>query len=493
MAPSRLTPFCSSSTSTVSGTIEFDINWLKDHEIFSCSSGMSSSSMFAVIWGSMRNVNKQNNTVIRKRNKTLGVPELIAIALGGMVGGGIFTILGISVSMIGVFTPLAIILGGIIAVLAAYSYVKLGVYYKDEGATYSFYKKTFPRSPFAASLIGWWVIFGYISTLALYAYTFASYAISGFAFADSEWARKLVAGAVILAFTLINVWSVKGMGKIEDIMVYSKLVILLIISIVLINNSQTSLPVLLKNEPDIGMLSILIVASLTFVAYEGFQLVINAVNEMENPEKNIPKAIYSAIVLAILIYVVIALGAILAIPFENIIQNEEYALASGAGNVLGNWGTDLVILGALLATSSAISGTVFGASRQMSVIAKDGHLPGILARRVNNIPIYAVICMAVFAYLLVLAGSLQLILEFGSVTFLLVSALMAYANFKIRDLTHSSPVLTALALLGLVLGTVLIVYYEINNQPQQLLFIASLYVLLTLGSWLYSRGKLSSE
>ena len=138
-----------------------------------------------------------NNHIHRKRNKDLGIPELIAIALGGMVGGGIFTILGISVSMIGVFTPIAIVIGGMIASLAAYSYIKLAVYYKDEGATYSFFKKTFPNSPFAASLIGWWVMFGYISTLALYSYTFASYAISGFAFADSEWLRKLIAGAVI--------------------------------------------------------------------------------------------------------------------------------------------------------------------------------------------------------------------------------------------------------------------------------------------------------
>ena len=121
-----------------------------------------------------------NNSIHRKRDKALGVPELIAIALGGMVGGGIFSILGVSVSMIGALTPVAIILGGILAALAAYSYIKMGVYYKDEGATYSFYKKTFPDSAFAVSLIGWWVIFGYISTLALYSYTFASYAISGF-------------------------------------------------------------------------------------------------------------------------------------------------------------------------------------------------------------------------------------------------------------------------------------------------------------------------
>ena len=433
--------------------------------------------------------NNPNHSIHRKRNKALGVPELIAIALGGMIGGGIFTVLGISVSMIGVFTPIAIILGGMIAALAAYSYVKLAVYYKDEGATYSFYKRTFPNSPFAASLIGWWVVFGYISTLALYSYTFASYAISGFSFANNEWMRKGVAGSVILVFTLINIWSVKGMGKIEDIMVYTKVVILSVISFVLINNSRTTIPVLLQNNCETSMFSILIVASITFVAYEGFQLVIHAINEMENPEKNIPKAIYSAIFLTILIYVVISLGAILALPLADIIENKEYALASGAGNMLGHWGNDLVILGALLATSSAISGTLFGASRLMAVIAKDGYLPGYLTRQINTIPVNAIISIATFAFLLVFVGSLELILEFGSITFLLVSLLMAYANFKIRNITDSSLILTLLAFSGLLCGTASIIYYELSSQPQQLVFITGLYALLTIGSWGYSKTR----
>ncbi len=422
----------------------------------------------------------------RKRNKSLSLLELIAIALGGMVGGGIFTILGISVAMVGVYTPLVILLGGLLASLAAYSYVKLGVYYQDEGATYAISKKTFPNSPFAASLIGWWVIFGYISTLALYAYTFSSYAISGFSFAESEWTRKLVAGGIILLFTLINLWSVKGMGKIEDLMVYSKLIILAVISYVLISNSQTSLPILFENHQDTSVLSVIIVAAITFVAYEGFQLVINAVNEMEQPEKNIPRAIYSAMFLAILIYFVISLGAILAIPFDAIIENKEYALAAGTGKVLGHWGTDLVILGALLATSSAISGTVFGASRQMAAIASDGYFPALLAKRVNNIPMFAITCMSLLAFVLILAGNLEVILEFGSVTFLLVSLLMAYANFKIRKLTNSSTIITVIAFLGLLCGTTLILYYEYISQPEQLVFILGLYVLLTLSAWLYS-------
>lgn len=217
----------------------------------------------------MQSSKNHSSCTHRKRNKALGVPELIAIALGGTIGGGIFTVLGISVSMIGVFTPVAILLGGIIAALAAYSYVKLAVYYKDEGATYSFFKRTFPDSPFAASLIGWWVMFGYISTLALYSYTFASYVISNFSCANNEIARKAVAGSVILVFTLINIWSVKGMGKIEDIMVYSKLVILIVISFVLLNNSQTTLPVLLQNNPDTSIFSILIYVVISLGAFLG--------------------------------------------------------------------------------------------------------------------------------------------------------------------------------------------------------------------------------
>ena len=142
------------------------------------------------------------DVIHRKREKSLGVLELIAIALGGMVGGGIFTILGISVSMIGAYTPIAILLGGIIAGFAAYSYIKLGVYYKDEGATYSFFKRTFPNSAFAVSLIGWWVIFGYISTLALYSYTFSSYALCSSSFANADFTRKILGGIIIFVFTL---------------------------------------------------------------------------------------------------------------------------------------------------------------------------------------------------------------------------------------------------------------------------------------------------
>ena len=428
-----------------------------------------------------------------QNEKNLGFKELLAIAVGGMVGGGIFTILGISVSMVGSLAPFAIALGGIIAWFAAYSYVKLGVYYKDEGATYAFFKRTYPSSHMAASFIGWYTIFGYISTLALYAYTFSSYAISGFDFAQNEIIRKLLAILIILFFALINLWSVKGMGRIEDLMVYSKLTILLVISVVLIFFAKTDLHTFISMmQTDIHQtpfISILMVSSVTFVAYEGFQLVINGVNEMQNPDKNIPKAIYWAIVLVALIYFIIALSATLAIPTADLIENKESALATGAGQIIGELGQNLVIFGAILATSSAINGTLFGASHQMARIADDGYLPTILSLRKNLIPKTAIIAMATVASLLIVIGGLRLILEFGSITFLLVSLLMSIANFKIRKQTNSSLWITLVSIIGLSLGTILILYYEFQTNPEQLLFISLIYLALSFTAFGYARFK----
>lgn len=429
------------------------------------------------------------NKINPGKKKDLGLAELVAVALGGMIGGGIFSILGISVERIGNATPVAILAGGTLALFAAYSYVKLALLYKDEGATYSFFKKAFPGSPRAAAAIGWLIVFGYISTLALYAFTFASYLCSNLPIANSFWLTRGVAGAVILVFTIVNIISVKGMGKVEDWLVYTKVLLLLIISALLAGKGE------LKNftpvfEGNASFINVLIVASITFVAYEGFQLVIHAYNEMENPQRNIPRAIYSAIAIATLLYVVLSIAALATIPKELIIREKEYALAAGAENLLGRTGLLVVIFGALLATSSAINGTLFGASRLMAVIADDKFMPGTFSKRIKTfIPVNAILLMSILAFGLILSGGLQLILEFGSITFIIVSFLMAYTNFRKRAETKTHILPAVIAMSGLLLAAVLIFHFELKENPMQFLYIVSIYLLLIAGSRLYSRRR----
>ncbi|MDE0559696.1 APC family permease [Algoriphagus sp. NF] len=423
----------------------------------------------------------------RKRKKALGLGELIAIALGGMVGGGIFSILGIATENIGNATPVAILIGGVLALFAAYSYVKLALLYQDEGATYSFFKKAFPQSKTTSSIIGWLIVFGYISTLALYAFTFASYFCSQIEALNHPIWQKIISGLIITIFAVINLVSVKGMGKLEDLMVYSKIVILLFISGMLAGKGdiQNLLPVF---ESQSSLTQILIVSSITFVAYEGFQLVIHAYNEMANPQKNIPKAIYSSIGIATFLYLILSIAALATIPKEIIIADKEYALAAGAKTYLGNFGQFIVIFGALLATSSAISGTLFGASRLMAVVAKDGYFPSPLGKKIKTyIPHNAIITMSIFAFVLLATGGLQVILEFGSITFIIVSLLMAYTNFRKRQETHSSLMLTSVAFFGLLLAGLLIVYFEYTENKEQFVYIISIYIVLGIGAIFYSK------
>jgi hypothetical protein len=122
----------------------------------------------------------------------------------------------------------------------------------------------------------------------------------------------------------------------------------------------------------------------------------------------------------------------------------------------------------------------------MSVIAKDGYFPNWLSIRKSNSPQNAIIGMAVLASLLITVGGLELILEFGSITFLLVSLLMAVANYQIRAKTKSSTFLTTLSIIGLGFGGLIILYYEFTTKWEQMIAIVLLYFILALGAWFFS-------
>jgi amino acid transporter len=421
-------------------------------------------------------------------NKPLGKMELVAIALGGMVGGGIFSILGISVEIIGDATPIAIILGGGLAYLAAYSYSKLAIYYEDEGATYSFFKKTFPNQNYLISLIGWLIVFGYISTLALYAFTFASYFSDILPF-SIPWQNTVIAFLVIAIFALINIISVNGMGKIEDFLVYTKIALLLVISGLFLGSEGNSHSInMVDTVINSSWANIITVSAITFVAFEGFQLTIHAYNEAESPQKNIPSAINIAVIAAGIIYVVLALGAITTIPSELIIRDKEFALAAGAKSLLGSIGYAIIMIGALFATSSAINGTIFGASRLVAVIANDGVFPGFLSRRrKKHIPYNAIILMSLLSFIFILSGKLQSIVEFGSITFIFVSFLMAFANYTIRDKTNTSAFNAILCMTMLGIAAILILYFNAIHDIYQLLIIFVVYIILAISAYFFSR------
>jgi len=310
--------------------------------------------------------------VVDKQKAGLGLAELIAIGVGGMIGGGIFSILGLAVEVSGHAAPFSFLVGGLIAAIAGYSYVRLALTYRSDGASFTYLEKAFPGNLVIAGIAGWTVVVGYIGTLSLYAFTFGAYSSHLLGFDQSWLARIVLSGGSLLLFLIINLSGAGAMGKAEDLAVYIKLFLLAVLGVV---GLYTVDPSRMRPLFDQGSGSIFLGGALIFVSYEGFQLITNAVCETRNPEHNIPRGLYGSIAITSLIYIVISVVAIGNLDTAVIHAAKEYALAAVAEPILGRMGVVLVDLAAMLATASAINATIFGASRLALEISRENLAP----------------------------------------------------------------------------------------------------------------------
>jgi len=413
--------------------------------------------------------------MIRKTAK-LGLKELIAMGVGGMIGGGIFSVLGMAVGISGHAAPLAFALGGLLAFVAGYSYVRLALAYHNDGASFTYLEIAFPKHIRIAAITGWTVIIGYVGTIALYAFTFGAYGADLFGYAGSVPVRHMLSLAIILIFLFINLRGVKFAGNIEDIVVYGKIVLL---SVLALAGAHVIQPERFSPLLDHGVASVFMAGALIFVAYEGFQLITNSVCESRQPERNIPLSIYGSIGIVLLIYTVLAIVAVGSMDAEMLIQAEEYALAVAAGPVLGEWGPILVDVAALLATASAINATMFGASRMMAEMAKEHAMPRPFSfRNREQVPWAAVCTIALLSLMFTLLGGLELIAAFSSMTFLLVSTAVGVANFRLRGKTGANVLLVVSGVMLLVVTMMTLVIYLIENDLPTLIWMGAIYLTI---------------
>jgi amino acid transporter len=406
------------------------------------------------------------------RSDALRLRELIAIGVGGMIGGGIFSILGLGAQIAGPGVIVALAMGGLVALFAGYSYIRLAATFPTDGASYTYISRTWPDHPELGALVGWTVIVGYIGTLGLYAFTFGAYGADLFGFGGNRALRLVLSAGVLLVFVAINLAGARMTGTAEDLVVYAKIAILGVFAAIGVATQSHDLPSFGE-----GGGSVFMAAALTFVAYEGFQLITNAVQETDDPEKNVPRGVYGSIGIVTVIYVVLAYVAVTALPIDQLVAAKEYALAAVAQPVLGEAGKILVALAALLATSSAINSTMFGASRMMADMGDEHTMPQALAKRNDNgAPQIALIVLTVLGLALTMFGSLEVIASFSSMTFLLVSLAVSMANLHIRSRTGARAwiVVAGIALMTATVG--LLVVYLALNHPGTLGLMALLYV-----------------
>ena len=425
----------------------------------------------------------------RKNVEKLGLKELIAMGVGGMVGGGIFSVLGLSVALSGHAAPIAFALGGFIALLTGFSYSRLGLFYHSAGGSFTYLEHAF-RHKNISGVGGWLLLAGYIGTLALYAYTFGVYGTAMFGETTHGPAmHHLLESLVLLLFLGINLYGVKAAGETEDVIVIIKVLILSLFAVagLFYVKSDYLLPVF-----NLGKTGVLMGAALIFVAYEGFELIPNAVNEIENPEQDLGKAIVISIGITMAVYILVSLVAVGNLLPSEISKYKEYALAIAAKPFLGKSGFMLIGLGALLSTASAINATLFGTARLSMVMAQESALPEVFSHkeRTKEIPYISLISITFLALLFVNTTDLTIISSFASSTFLLIFAAINLSAVRLRKKIGIRLAIPLTGMISALISWGVLCSYLYKTNLTALEWIGGLYLCVIISELLFSERRL---
>ncbi|WP_299320805.1 APC family permease [uncultured Maribacter sp.] len=364
-------------------------------------------------------------------DKKIGLKDAISIGIGGMVGGGIFAVLGLAVALAKGATPVAFLWAGIIALLTAYSYAKLSKKYPENGGTVKFVHQHFGNGIFAGGINNLlWI--SYIVMLALYASAFGSYATELLSVSGSkEIDTRIFQTSILLIALLINYLSVKLVSEIESMAVIIKLCILVAFIGVGFYGLSAHPENLQQLSPENWESPMLILSGgmVIFVAYEGFELIANSVADLKDREKNTAKAYFGAVGFVIILYILIAIVTVGALPFNQIADAQDYVLAKAAEPTLGQIGFTVMTVTALISTFSAINATVLGSGRVNYDIAEDDELPKYFCHIFWGKPIGFLIT-ALLSIALVNLFNLKSISTAGSAGFLLIFCIVNYIGYK---------------------------------------------------------------
>jgi amino acid transporter len=274
------------------------------------------------------------------------------------------------------------------------------------------------------------------------------------------------------------------MGRSETFIVAVKVAILVLFSAVGLFFIE---PANLSPELWPATQSVLFGAGVLFIGYEGFGLVTNAAGDMRNPRVMLPRALYTSVILVIIIYLAVSLTVSGNLSDAQIEQAKDYALAEAARPFLGEFGFRLIAIAALFSTASAINATLFGSANVCYMIARDGELPADLSRTEWKQATGGLILTASLVVLVTLLFDLSGIAMMGSAAFLLVYAAVNAGHLRVLGQTGANRVVVWLSLLTCLMMFVILSVYTYQQQPAALVALVGIAAASFAAEWGYRK------
>lgn len=305
-----------------------------------------------------------------------------------MIGAGIFVLTGIAAGAAGPALILSFALNGIITLFTAMTYAELGSAIPEAGGGYLWVKEGLPGP--SAFLAGWMSWFAHAVAGSLYALGFGAHV--GLVFEElglqvpglgADLLQKLLGVAIILIFIYINFRGASETGTAGNIITVLKVLILGLFigsGIWAIFGNPSYLNKFQDFSPH-GLAGVFSAMGLTFIAFEGYEIIVQAGEEVKNPRVNIPRAVFISLAIVIPMYMLVAFVAMGAVnpetgipTYQWLAQHAELGVAEAARQFMP-LGTILLLIGGILSTMSALNATTFSSTRVSFAMGRDRNLP----------------------------------------------------------------------------------------------------------------------
>lgn len=427
----------------------------------------------------------QQNRAGARPTGAMGVSKATAIGIGGMMGAAPYTLIGLAAGVAGVWVPLAFVVGGIVALFSVYSYAKLGVTFPSRGGAAKFLIRCFGDGVLAGGLNVFQYL-GWIITIALYAVGFAEYFRQLFGI-DDAWTNKVIGVVIILAIMAINTISARLVGSAQLVFIAVEIAILVAFVIVGFIHADPAHFSIADGSGE-GWIGIFLAAGLLYVTYEGFGVVTNSAGDMSDPRRQLPRAMYQSLAVAMVSYVVVSSVIILVLDPSTITANEGHVLATAAAEIMGKAGLIIIGVAALLASVSGINATLYGDANLAFLVARRHELPGGLAYGFWRNGTVGLLVAAGIACAFVIFFPLAAVGQLASLAFLLVYGSVSVGHLRVRRQTGGKTAILVIAiLLNIALFALLFGY--IVRKGETTTWVTLLAVLaLSFGiEWAYRR------
>jgi uncharacterized protein len=395
-----------------------------------------------------------------KKSK-LGTLSTLSIGIGGMVGGGIFAVTGLTVDVTKGAAPIAFLIAGIVALLTSFSYLKLTLKFPGEGGTVEFLNRAFGsgRVTGAANIL---LLVSYIVLVAIYAYAFGSYGAGFFPEQDREFWLHFLISAAIVGLVIINIFSTNLVIRSENFFNVVKMLLLLTF---IVGGFLT--PVdwdRLGSQNFVTPLSLIAGAMLIFLNYEGFELIANASKDVANPKRSLPFAYIGGVLTVIVLYMLITVVVVGHLSFNEISKVSDHVLSVAAQYSMGYIGFIAIVIAALMATSSAINATFYGTGRLAYSVARSGELPKDLEKTMHGQHFEGTLITALLALIIANFVPLEAIATMGSAGFLLIFFAVNIANVRLAKETGGGAWVSVIAALSTAFALV-IMCIKVDENP----------------------------